>query len=381
MPPPKRNSIEDALREEIVEVPNGIVVPVAKAEKNAPAQQSGVLDAEGNFVEASSTLRPVGRFNHAPPMPDPADIAYLPGRYMYGGVMFGHFGHFLMDTLARIWAVERLRGKIDAIIFTPKVNGDRAEHLLRTQLPLMRGLGVDQQIIQLSEPTRVGMLYVPYQGIGIGDGWELATEAFRNHMRRHAGRDIPPKGPLRVYLSRSALGPGLASYLSEATLERHLEAAGYVVVHPQKLTKQEQIALYKAARYIISPDGSPLHLLAYVGHSDQKVAVISRRNALLPEFERQLSTFTGCTAVSMNCLRADWLPGNMIRPNRQSWGQLDMAALYKSLLAEGFLPSDTAPWPEVSEIEVEEEVKRVSEATGTTYRRYDPTSDPINNRG
>ena len=374
MPPPKRNSIEDALREEIVEVPNGIVVPVAKAEKNAPAQQSGVLDAEGNFVEASSTLRPVGRFNHAPPMPDPADIAYLPGRYMYGGVMFGHFGHFLMDTLARIWAVERLRGKIDGVLFTPKVNGKNVAHVLNVQRPLIQGLGMDMEVSQVTEPTRVDMLYVPYQGLGLSAGWELGTAAFRDHMRRFGGKSVAADGPEKIYLSRSALGPGLASYFAEQVLEEHLRAAGYAIVHPQKLPKHEQIAIYKAARFIISPDGSPLHLLAYVGDAEQRVAVSSRRNSLSRVFERQVEAFTGCDAVTINCLKHDWLPQGQARPGRLSWGELDMGKLFDALLAEGFLPEDTPRWPELSEAEIEAELSRVTAGTGKTYRRY--TDDP-----
>ena len=70
---------------------------------------------------------------------------------------------------------------------------------------------------------------MPVQGFGMFGMIEGAPE-FRAYMRRHAGRDIAPKGARKIYISRSALPPGRGSILGEARLEAWLEAEGYEVV-------------------------------------------------------------------------------------------------------------------------------------------------------
>ncbi|MFQ6548735.1 glycosyltransferase family 61 protein [Aestuariibius sp. 2305UL40-4] len=362
---------EDILRDEIVEVENALVVPPLKGLKNAPVQKSGVFDANASFVDASSLYRPNGRFNHPPDLPDASEILTLEGRYMYGGPMFGHFGHFLMDTMSRIWAIGHLRDKIDGVVFTPKTNTGNVEHVVTVQTPMIRAFGLDKPVHLITDPTRVDMLYVPTQGVGTGSGWEIASEAFREHMREYGGKTVAPDGPEKIYISRSELPVQRASYLSEKILESHLEAAGYAIIHPQKLPKEEQIARYRAARYVISPDGSPLHMLAYVGPKDQKVAIIARRGVEMNQiFQSQIEAFTGADAVTINCLRADWIPERARVPGRLSWGEVDMSKLYHELMANGFLPADTLPWPDIPQDAVAEELAKIEDAEGMKFRRF-----------
>ncbi len=366
-------AMDFAMRNEIEEYSNALLVPKPKHERNSPVQASGVFDENGKFVEAAVTYRPNGPFNSEPAIPPAEEIVDLKGTYMFGGVLFGHFGHFLMDSSARIWAMSQLRDKIDGVVFIPKVNGDGVENMLRVQLPIMKALGMDCDIKVLRDPTRVEKLYVPWQGIGIGEGWEVATKEFRDYMREYGGKKIEPKGAERIYVSRSALPKARASFLSEKILEEHLVKAGYEVVHPQKLSKQDQIAQYRAAKCIVSPDGSPMHMLAYVGTPGQRVGVIARRSAAMNNiFESQLKAFYGADAHTINCLTDDWLPNGAGRPGRSSWGELDMVALYEGLMATGFLPEGTEPWPPVTDAEIAEELAAIGEREGVVYRKYVP---------
>lgn len=361
---------DEALRDEIVELTHAVIAPPPKSTTNAPTQKSGVFDSDKKFVTASITFRLHGPFNSEPPYPDDAKIETLSGTYMFGGTMFGHFGHFLMETLARIWAVEKLSPKIDGIIFTPKTNDGNEEDMLKIQLPLIRAMGVGDNILLLTEPTRVQKLYVPFQGIGVGEGWEIATDTFRGYMSRFGGKNVNPKGAKKVYLSRSELPRQRASFLSELVLEKHLVYAGYEIVHPQKLSKENQIALYRSAEHIISPDGSPLHLLAYTGNPDQRIAVIARRsNDTKSIFESQLRAFLGAFAITADCLKHDWLPEGATRPGRTSWGEFDMPKLYDLLRDNRFIPANSPKWPEITEAEILAEVALIEKTEGVRYRR------------
>ncbi len=370
--PPAKYARNDALREEIITVTNGLIVPPERDLPNAPTQRSGVFDQTGAFIPASHTYRPHGLFNDVPDMPADDTIQTLQGTWMFGGTFFGHFGHFLMDTLARIWAWGVLENKVDGILFTPKTNAGNIENMVRVQTDLLNALGVNAPLKVLQDPTRVQTLHVPYQGIGIGGGWETGTPSFRAYMRQHAGKSVTPKGPKKVYLSRSALAKKRASFLAEAVLEEHLRAAGYEIVHPQKLSKSEQVALYQAATHIISPDGSPMHLLAYAGRKDQHVAVIARRSAEANSiFANQISQFQGSHAITVNALKHDWVPSDLPRPGRTSWGEFDMTSVYEQLMAGGFLPEGTDPWPTVPDDVLEAELAEITAAEGKTYTRFE----------
>lgn len=366
---PRNIRPEQAMREEIVELENALIVPPEAGGKNAPAQKSGVFDADRRFVEASILMRPTGFFNSEPPFPAEDTIAKLPGTHMYGGVLFGHFGHFLMDSLARVWASERLADRIDSILFTPKTNAGNIANMLKVQTPLFRALGVESRIQLVTEPTRVDRLFVPYQGIGIA-GWDNGMPAFRDYMRRRGGKHVVPSGGEKIYVSRSALPKGRASILGEKRLEEHLKSCGYEIIYPEKLSKEEQIARYRAAKFIVSPDGSPLHLLAFVGHAEQSVAIIARRSANTHNvFESQIAAFTGARAVTMNCLVGDWLPEGANRAGRTSWGEVDFPMLHGLLRDNGFIPADEAPWSPPSQEELDDELAAIEAAEGMKFSR------------
>ena len=336
---PSQPILGPSIAGEITHLSGAIVVPPPKGDVNRSVQKSGVLTAEGAFEERSITWRNGTQVNTEPPMPEAGEIEDLPGRWMYAGPLFGHFGHFLVESIARIWAVETLKGKIDGIVFVPKFQ-NRPQYILSVFEPMLRGLGVDVEIRNLEDPTRVEELYVPQQGFGMFEMIEGAPE-FRDFINAHAGKGVEPKGPEKIYIARSALPPARGSLLGEARLEELLEAEGYTIYHPQKDSFDEQMATYKAARRIISVDGSPLHMAALVGDRDLKVACIARRKGDLDEiFARQFRAFKNVEVTTISALVQDWIPETDNRPSRVSFGEVDFGVLYDRLKAGGFISGE-----------------------------------------
>jgi capsular polysaccharide biosynthesis protein len=302
-------------------------------------------------------------------MPAADTIRDLPGTYMFLGPLFGHFGHFLVESICRIWAYETLREKLDGILYIPKFQ-NRPEHVAATYRPFLAALGVDAPMMNLAVPTRVERLYVPLQGFGMFQMIEGAPE-FRDFVRKYAGKSISPKGAEKIYVSRSGLPPIRGSILREDLLERWLEAEGYSVYHPQKHDFHDQIAAYRAARQIVAVDCSPLHLLALVGDSGQKVGVIARRNGDLDQiFARQIRAFQGADAHAFNYLVRNWIEKDANRPSRTSWGEVDYEKLHAGLRASGLVTSEN-PWPRLTEAEVEAAAQSVGAAAGTEFRPFE----------
>ena len=346
---------------------NAYVIPVPPSETPSRFLHSGVLDSNGDFVEQSiSWTTSTQRVNQAPKMPDTAKR--LHGRYIFGGILYGHFGHFIVESLARIWALDAEGVEADGILFTPKVLTFAASSVLKQQ-HLASLLGARLPFVVAREPLQVDELYVPAQGFGMNDLIE-GSSAFRSFINTHAGASIEPMGEEKLYISRSLLPRDRGSVLGEFKLEEYLREEGYDIFHPQRAKAEEQIARYKAAREIISVDCSPVHMLAYVGNANQNAAVILRRSMTIGlVLSRQLRIFKSMKAIEIDCLLDDWFPMPGHRPSRSSWGELDFGALHARLLASGHIKG-RAPWPSLTGDERSAELARLEQVHGTTFRSY-----------
>lgn len=356
--------------DEITLINRAIVVPPPKGDANRSVQQSGVLTPDGALVADSVTWRGMNPVTVAPAMPPEDEIAALPGTWMFLGPLFGHFGHFLVESISRFWAFDRLRDQIDGVLYVPKFQ-NRPEHVANVYRPFLNALGVTAPMHNLDVPTRVERLYVPRQGFGMFQMIEGAPE-FREFARAYAGKSIPPAGAEKIYISRSALPAQRGSILGESVLEDLLRKEGYEPFHPQKHTHEEQIAAYRAARKVIAVDCSPLHLLALVGDSAQEIAVIARRTGDLDEiFARQIRAFTGARTHAINHLRRNWIEDHASRPSRTSWGEVDFPALGRSLREAGMIMGGDLP--ALDEATIRTQMAQVGEALGIGFK---PWEDP-----
>lgn len=358
--------------DDLVLLENAIVVPPG-AKGTGKWQPSGVLDSEGQFVTNSISWSATDdRINGEPQIPDARDITDLPGTHMFAGISYGHFGHFITESMTRIWALDEVRDKIDGIIFTPKnqmkdnlrpfeVYSDLKDNLGLSGIPITCPAG----------PIRVEKLYVPKQGFGLGD-LTGGSRKFRNYINTHAGVNIEPKGAEKIYISRSMLPPERGGILGEQKLEQYLIAEGYAIFHPQRETKLDQLAQYKAAEMIVSVDCSPLHLLGYVGNSRQRVAILRRRSMAFGElFSRQLSEFKGITSHLVDALVNDWLPENTNRPSRSSFGEVRLSEIYRMLREAGMITSET-PWEDLTLEERNADLHRLEETHKLRFKPFQP---------
>lgn len=353
--------------DDLVAIRDAIIVPPTGIGR---VQASGVLASDGCTVQNSiSWSSPTVPVNAAPEMPLAEAITEVLGTYMFGGIAYGHFGHFIVESLSRIWALAELRGKIDGIIFTPKQHGGSTDRVFNVYGEISRALGVDVPCVSFPGPVRVKTLYVPRQGFGIGE-LTGGSRKFRDYINNNAAMNIAPEGAEKIYISRSKLPPQRGGILGEAKLEHFLQEEGFSIFHPQTETKTKQLAQYKSARVILAVDCSPLHLVGYVGDSGQKVGIIQRRSMSFGKgFVRQLTGFKGIECHEINALIDDWLPGTSNRPSRSSFGEISFASMYEQLRAHGLL-SGKIPWTNLTLRERVEDLARLEASHNTYFKPY-----------
>ena len=339
-----------------VVVENAVVTPPLAY---GPRPVCGVFGPGGDEITAAHWKE--NRKVSQPLQSRPEPRERLSGTHVYGGFLFAHFGHFIVESLSRLWLSEAAGGS--RVLMVPRRDGiRRIGGFQRTFFDLLSPRPVDLVL----HAVEVERLIIPGQGFGLGK-ISRATPEFR-HMLRERLAHLPADGPNRIYISRTGL-PGAGSVLNEDALERNLQRRGYAVMHPQTMGIEEQLSWFKSATHVVGVDSSAFHLLGFVARPDQRVAIILRRNVrdFVP-IAAQLEGMIGAAPDIVNALMADWTPPHKTVGNHQSQGEVDHAVLSQRLMAAGFV-DDTQGWEVPDRSAVDAAVAHAEQASGHSLTR------------
>lgn len=267
---------------------NALVMPMEKG----PDCACGVVRADGSFRHMSRTLLSGARLSGVPAHAPDVFAEIVPGRWLYAGLGRHHFGHFLVETLIRLWAIGFYRDELDGIVIVPKYGMDFSLALERRYAPFLDLMTEGLQVHLAAYPTRYETLLLPSPGFG-PLGWVAGTGIFRSEIRARVGRHIAPKGARKLYISRAELSKHEKRVHDEEKIEALLEAAGYEILHPEKYSIAEQLERYMAASTIVGGDGSAFHLAPFAMPRGAKVGLIQRRHRpkVYDAFIAQLEAF------------------------------------------------------------------------------------------
>lgn len=319
-----------------------VVPPPPKPTLSFPG---GVLTAAGKDVPDAAVWRGHRRITLHPPIPQHVDA--LPGTWLWGGLLYGHFGHFLCESIARLWSlphVTRLPVRPQGILFIPRFDTEQRD-ITAWHRSFVTLMGSDLPLRLITRPSRIDQLIVPSPGFGLGP-MATGTPRFRQAVAHSFARDVVPEGAEKLYISRSRIGPRRGGLLFETLLETHLAAQGYDIFHPQDHDLYSQIARYKAARHILAAEGSALHLLGLVATAQQNIGIVLRRKSGATQaITQQIQSFSGRAPQIFDAVHRHWMPKTGGRKH-MGVAELDFASLQTQLTRAGFLqscPSWTTP--------------------------------------
>lgn len=333
--------------EPITVIHDALAVPAGRAAPYPPTHS--VVDAVGAPV-VDAIMFGIGK---APPpvVVDRAAFAeaeLLRGRYMFGGMFWHHFGHFLFETLARLWAVDRLEGQIDGIVFfvPRRMEGTSPMHQAVFDL-----FGIKVPVILMSEPRRIETLFVPRQGCGFG-GFASGTPAFRDFIHDRLWKVAPKGKGTKLYLTREGYGLKRGGYIAEERLRAQLEAEGYVAYSPERESFEDQVATYLGASHILGPDSSAMHLVGFAVPQETQVGMILRRVAGDQEMLPQIAGFTGRVPTVVDGIRRMLRRDNMKNQAWAMFAEIDLPLVGRKLAEAGFIDGG-ADWPDQTDEERE----------------------------
>ena len=258
---------------QINEINNGIILPAKWVEE--PVYKGGVFDSEKNFV--------AGFFRKNPPKNslfgvcgdyEVNEISQSDEEVIFGGVLIGFFGHFILECLGRMWYILKNREDQRKIVFL----------LVREECEWFYQffdlLDIDRErIIILKNPTQFKKVIVPDESI---HSWYDYTKEYLmpyDYIRNKVSKSDVKK----LYLTRSKLTltgrsndefPG--KYIcNEQYFENFYLSKGYKVVSPEDFSIKEQMSMIAGADEIATTLGSLSHFALFC-KSGAKFTILTR---------------------------------------------------------------------------------------------------------
>ena len=214
----------------------------------------GDMEPEDTFIvddcDIYSEILPVG---------SPMQCHYA-GKSLYGGFLRKAWGHFLMNSTARLWPLFAGDApEYDRIVFFPEddfceLPGGNFREFLQ-----LAGI-LDRCVVLTASVCSFEELIVPDTAIRLQSHW--SGEFFRIFdFVRQSALAATPEIPRhhRLILTRTGWNRNNGIQINVETMERLFTSNGYQAVAPERLTLTELIAAMDGAEEIVSFSGSTAH--------------------------------------------------------------------------------------------------------------------------
>lgn len=240
------------------EVAQATVLPWRPGEQ-AGTLEMGVIDARGHVLRDTLIRRAYvngaeSQMGYPGPL-DPAPETTRPGTAIYAGPCLRHFGHFLLEGLARAWAI--VRHPELPVVWSAAADpeddagGDPGSDGWRAALVEL--LGLRNEMILARRPMRFERLLVP------DPGYRIQHYCHPEHAAALGVVEHRPEPGRKLWLARTRLEQ--LQNLSIPAVETRLADLGWRVIAPETLTIPEQMAELARAGRVAGELGSQLHPL------------------------------------------------------------------------------------------------------------------------
>jgi len=195
------------------------------------------------------------------------------GRYLYLGTMFtDHFGHFLAESIHRLWACKYYETKVKGFIILSPYH-----HLLSTKTfnEVCKFFNVNnKKLILTNHLSEFEELIVPELGSSIGinpKNWYLKELSKIANVSNMKDLNLPKKLIVRrgkTYLSRT---------VGSSYFALQMKKNGYTEFFPELHSLKKQLAHLVSAEFIVWEEGSACHLLEMLPKIKYKQSILIKR--------------------------------------------------------------------------------------------------------
>ncbi len=250
----------------IEKISEGTILPLRE-------NKGGVLNKNNDFVSLSyhdGEWFKLGRkYKEKPVLEIDEPVVYL-------GVFIHQWGHFILDSLSRAWIISKLD---DIKKYKFAFLSENNRKIDGNYLEALKLLGLKpSQILVVDQATRFKEIIIPQMSTYPDHSFSQEYPQIFRQMVKNA--DIANISvPQKIYLTRTNLKVAEKKEFGEKIIEENFKRNGYNIVSPEKLTIQEQIAIFQKGKEIVCVNGSiPFDIV--FGSPDLHLVIINKTSLL-----------------------------------------------------------------------------------------------------
>jgi hypothetical protein len=201
-----------------------------------------------------------------------SSVAESPDVVIYAGHIINQFGHFILDSLSRLWFA-----KANPHLPIVWMNEESYSHWQKEIIDIV---GLKNPTVFLTRSTRFRQIHIPQTGFNVETYY---TPEFDNLVSTFSPGEIVPRR--RCWLSRSRLAPSKGSVVGEIEIEQEAERLGWTIFHPQEKSVTEQLAFLSTCEDIAGWSGSAFHALVLLKKVRSRLHILSRGERMPKTFD------------------------------------------------------------------------------------------------
>lgn len=245
---------------------NSTVLPVRFSENAPTFGFGGCLDENGEYIEFSGIDNSFGgKYEFS-------ECSFMDSKAVYLGTFIPQWGHFLLETCARIWYCLDEEPNVDKYLIS--ITEGNKEQLVNNYREFFELLGIFDRILLINKPIKFKEVIIPDLGIRKS---EYYSDEYGKVIDKIIENALSKKkvltGSNGVFLSRSKWKN---NDFGSKTLDSFFKKNGFKIIHPETVRLTDLICLLNSSKISASISGSTAHNLLFL-KSGSKAVMLERQ--------------------------------------------------------------------------------------------------------
>lgn len=244
------------------------LLPVRKfAGDDVPHGRGGVVNEHGAYV-------PLSAYEHRVQGAYAFDCApYQDQKIVFCGYYVPHWGHFLVENIARLWYCLKQDPTIDQYVFV--VRQDEVVELKGNYRAFFEHLGIFDKIRLINTPTTFREVVVPELSFYLNRYYTQQFLDLYQTVVKNAQADPAWQPYEKIFFTRTQLRQTNDCDCGAEVFDDFFTRNGYSVLAPEQLTLDQMIFYIQNADVVATMSGSVSHNILF-GKQGQKMLILER---------------------------------------------------------------------------------------------------------
>ena len=233
----------------------------------------GCLDAQGKLVEESTVYNAFGgKYEYD------SSIQHVDETVLYIPIIPKQWGHFLIDTVSRLWIFLDNRFDVKDTKIYVNIWGFSENKITGNYKKFLEYLGIFGKIKIVDHPIQASEVWIPTYTMSFAKTYNLEYKTVLEYVTKQimeSDKVTHLQHYDYIYLSRTKLPTSKMKEIGEIDIERFLEDNGFKILYPEELSLEEQVFYFQTSKIVAGMSGTIMHNIGFA-RKETKLCIMNR---------------------------------------------------------------------------------------------------------